>query len=97
MAISATLKGKLGCTIQQADGRKIPIMLDVKYCKDAAQQLFLITYEMNRGAVLGQNERNDITLTYPDGKVLAFDRRERTRDGWVAGVELVATARPSIE
>ena len=52
---------------------------------------------MNRGAVLGQDERNDITLTYPDGKVLAFDRRERTRDGWVAGVELVATARPSIE
>ena len=96
-AIFATLKGKLGYTVQQADGRKIPIVLDVKYCKDAAQQLFSITYEMNRGAVLGQNERNDITLTYPDGKVLAFDRRERTRDGWVAGVELVATARPSIE
>jgi hypothetical protein len=94
-AIFATLKGKLGCTVKQADGTTTPIVLDVKYCKNAAQQLFSITYEMNRGAVLGQNERKDITLTYPDGKVLAFDRRERTRDGWVAGVDLHATAIPS--
>ena len=94
MAIFATLKGKLGCTIQQADGRKIPIVLDIKYCKDAAQQLLWITYEMNRGAVLGQNKQKDITLTYPDGKVLAFDWREQTRDGWVAGVNLYATAIP---
>ena len=56
MAIFATLKGKLGCTIQQADGRKIPIVLDIKYCKDATQQLLWITYEMNCGTVLGQNE-----------------------------------------
>ena len=72
-------------------------MLDVKYCKDVAQQLFWITCEMNRGAVLGQNERKGITLTYPDGKVLAFDQQERMRDRWVAGVELFETARPSIE
>ena len=75
LAIFATLKGKLGYTTQQADGRKIPIVLNVKYCKDAAQQLFLTTYEMNHGAVW----------------------RERTRDGWVAGVELIVMARPSIE
>lgn len=74
MTIFATLKGKLGCTVEQADGTTTPIVLDVKYCKDAAQQLFSITYEMNRGAVLGQNERKDITLTYRDGKVLAFDQ-----------------------
>ena len=97
MAIFATLKGKLGCTIQQADGRKIPIVLDIKYCKDTAQQLLWITYEMNCGTVLGQNERKDITITYPDGKVLAFDWQERMKNGWVAGVELFAMARPSIE
>ena len=73
-AIFATLKGKLGYTVQQADGRKIPIVLDVKYCTDAAPQLFSRTYKMNRGAVLGWSGRKDIALTYPDGKVPPFDR-----------------------
>ena len=36
---------------------------------------------------MSNNEQNDLILTYPDGRVIMFDRRVRPKDGWVSGVE----------
>ena len=36
---------------------------------------------------MSNNEQNDLILTYPDGQIIMFDWRIRTKDGWVSGVE----------
>jgi hypothetical protein len=50
--------------------------------------LFSITQELSKGAKLG-SDVNNITLNYPDGSKITFDRRIKTRDGWVGGVDVV--------
>ena len=44
---------------------------------------------MSKGAKLGCNSKNYIRLDYPDGSQIVFDHRIKTRDGWVAGVDIV--------
>ena len=87
--IRATFKGKLRCEIEQADGTSTEKVLAVKYCKDAQENLFSITQEMSKGATLGSDADNNMILSYPDESKIVFDRRIKTRDGWLGGVNVV--------
>jgi hypothetical protein len=87
--VKATKKGKLQSLIKQADGTSTIKVLQVKYCARANENLFSITQELSKGAKLGSDDINNITLDYPDGSKITFDRRIKTRDGWVGGVDVV--------
>ncbi len=90
-SIRATKKGKKKCLITQNDGTVTEkVLYPCKYAEDASDSLLSITSELSRGAQLSKDERNNIKLTYPDGKEFYFDRRLKTRDGWVAGVDIVS-------
>ena len=39
---------------------------------------------------MSSNSRNDIILSYPNGDKIAFDRRTKTRDGWIAGIDVIS-------
>jgi len=87
--VKATKKGKLRSLIKQADGTSTVKVFHVKYCERANKNLFSITQELSKGAKLGSDDLNNITLNYPDGSKITFDRRIKTRDGWVGGVDVV--------
>ena len=88
--ICATRKGKLRANILQADGtKKTKVLSPVKYSKDAQENLLSITAEMSAGAKLSSNPNKDIQLVYPDGDTVTFDRRIKTKDGWVSGVDII--------
>ena len=87
--MKATKKGKLRSLIKQADGTSTVKVLHVRYCERANENLFSITQELSKGAKLGSDDLNNITLNYPDGSKITFDRRIKTRDGWVGGVDVV--------
>ena len=89
-AIKATRKGKFKGYILQADGTKTYRELDcVKYSAELEQDLFSITAELSAGARITSDENNNIELTYGDGTKIKFDRRVKTKDGWVAGVDII--------
>ena len=44
---------------------------------------------MTADAKLSSTTNNDIQLVYRDGDTVTFDRRIKTRDGWVSGVDIV--------
>ena len=90
--VKAKKKGKLRCLIKQVDGTSTSKVLSVKYCENANENLFSITQELSKGAKLGSDEENNITLSYPDGSSITFDRRIKTRDGWVCGVDIIPIA-----
>ena len=55
----------------------------------ANNNLFSITQELSKGAKLGSDDVNNITLNYPDGSKITFDWCIKTRDGLVGGVDVV--------
>ena len=87
--VQLTKKGKLRCLVKQVDGTSTEKVLTVKYGEKAGENLFSITKELSYGAKLGSNDENNIILTYPDGSIVTFDRRIKTKDGWVGGVDIV--------
>lgn len=92
-AIVATKMGKKKCVIKQANGSTIEkILYPCKYSKDASDNLCSITSEQSKGATLSSDEKNNILLNYPDGSTISFDRRLKTKDGWVGGVDIVPIA-----
>ena len=44
---------------------------------------------MSAGAKLSSTSNNDIQMVYPDTVAVIFDRRIKTRDDWVSGVDIV--------
>jgi hypothetical protein len=50
--------------------------------------LFSITQELSKGAKLDCDDANNITLNYPDGSKITFDRHIKTHDGWVGVVDV---------
>ena len=44
---------------------------------------------MSNGAEISKNEHNNIILIYPDKSVVEFDKRLKTQNGWVAGVDVL--------
>jgi hypothetical protein len=47
-----------------------------------------MTCEMSHGAKLSNDTDNNLILTYPDGAEVVCDRRVKTKDGWVSGVNV---------
>ena len=60
----------------------------VKYAAGLQEDLFSITAELTAGAKISNDEDNNIGLTCKDGTTIKFDRRVKTKDGWVAGVDV---------
>ncbi len=60
----------------------------MKVARGLEEPLFSITCELSNGAKLASNKNNNLVLKYEDGRDIIFDCRFKTRDGWVAGVEL---------
>ena len=50
--------------------------------------LFLLTCELSRGNRISSDEANNIVITTPNGNIV-LDRRIKTHDGWVAGVDFL--------
>ncbi len=89
--LRATKKGKKKCLIKQADGTLTEkVLYPCKYAADASDNLFSITAELNHGAQITNDQHNNITLTYPDDSKIIFDRRLKTKDGWITGVDIVS-------
>jgi len=74
---------KLVCEFKMQDGTTTRKTIDVKYVPNLSHNLFSITEELSKGAKLSSNSKLDIRLAYPNGSILSFDRRIRTRTGWV--------------
>lgn len=55
-----------------------------------------ITAELSSGAQLSSDKHNNLVLTYDDGDKIVFDRRIKTRGGWVAGVEMTQVCTTSL-
>ena len=88
--IKATRKGKFRGFAVQANGVRTYLELDcVKYSAGLEQDLFSITAELSAGAKISSDKNNNIELTYGDSAKIKFDRRVKTKDGWVAGVDVV--------
>ena len=87
-SILATKKGRKSYKFVQVDGSSVVReFYPVKYGKDATK-LLSINRELSGGAVLKSDARNSLVLTYPNGDVIVCDRRMKTKDGWVPGVEV---------
>ena len=71
------------------DGTTTRKTIDVKYVPNLSHNLFSITEELSKGAKLSSNSKLDIRLAYPNGSILSFDRRIRTRTGWVPCIKFV--------
>eukprot|EP00956_Cyclotella_meneghiniana_P039716 scaffold177807_cov69-Cyclotella_meneghiniana.AAC.1 len=92
-AIVATKMGKKKCVIKQANGSTTEkILYPCKYSKDASDNLYSITSEQSKGATLSSDNKNNILLNYPDGSTVSFNRRLKTKDGWVGGVDIISIA-----
>ena len=48
-----------------------------------------LTRELETGATLRSDRKNNIILTYADKAVIVLDRRFKTKHGWVSGVEML--------
>jgi hypothetical protein len=60
----------------------------VKYCPKGDERLFSISNELSsEGAKLSSNRNCDVILTYPNGQVISFDRKLKTKLGWIPGVD----------
>jgi hypothetical protein len=69
------------------------VLYPCKYSKDASDNLYSITSEQNIGARLSSDDKNNILLHYPDGSTVSFDQQLKTKDGWVAGVDIFTLAK----
>lgn len=90
-SIIATKVGKKRYSVRQVDGTRTEKVLDrVKFCAEAREKLFSITYEMSKGAGLSSDSSKNIILSYPDGSQIVCDRRMNVKGGgFVNGVEMV--------
>ena len=86
--VHVTKKGYKWYDFQQVDGSSTQRRLKTKYCPSLQVRLMSITAELSSGAQLSNDKHNNLVLTYEDGDTIVFDRRIKTRDGWVAGVEM---------
>ena len=77
------------CEFKMQDGTTTRKTIDVKYVPNLSHNLFSITEELSKGAKLSSNSKLDIRLAYPNGSILSFDRRIRTRTGWVPCIKFV--------
>ena len=55
----------------------------------AKEILLSLTAEMSAGAKLSSTSNNVIQVVYPNGDADMFDKRTKTIDGWVSGVDIV--------
>ena len=87
--IIATLKGKQRVVAKMVDGTMTELVLDpVKYSKDLTSPLLSMTCEMSHGAQVSNDADKNLVLSYLDGSKIVFDRRVKTKDGWVSGVNI---------
>ena len=87
--VRATKKGRKQFVIEQLDGTTtIKEFYPVKYTPGISDRLLSINAELSNGAVLSSDNRNNLVLTYGDGSRIVCDRREKTKDGWVSGVDM---------
>ena len=80
----ATKKGKLHVTVCQVNGEQVHTLWPVKFCPSAGANLFSLTCELSWDA-------NNIVVITPIGNIV-LDRRIKTLDGWVAGVNFSRNA-----
>ena len=84
-----TKKGDIPVIFKQADGTQVRGTLQgVKVSPSVEHRLFSLTSAMSKGAKLGSDSDNNITLTL-NNRVIRFDRRLRTRSGSIQGVEII--------
>ena len=78
------------CAFKRANGSTVyRTLFPVKVVQGLQDDLFSITAEMSKGGILSSDQQNNIVLQYDDGQDIAFDRRCKTRDGWIAGAEVL--------
>ena len=94
-SVHATKKGKQKNFARQTDGKMTQRVLKlVKYCPEVTNRLISITAEMEKeGVKLSSNANNNIVMTYPNGDIIAFDRKVRTPSGWIPGVDVISNLR----
>ena len=87
--IRALKKGKKRCRFVQKDGTEIErVLYPAKYVEGLGQDLFSITAEISNGGVLSSDSNRNLVLKYEDGGDIVFDRRHKTQDGWIAGIDV---------
>ena len=85
----ATKKGQLRVTMHQVNGQELVHTLwHVKFCPSAGVNLFSLTCELLHGNKISSDEANNIIMTTLISNIV-LDRRIKTRDGWVTGVDFL--------
>ena len=86
----ATKKGKMRCAFKHANGSTVyRTLFPVKVVQGLQEDLFSVKAEMSNRGILSSDERINIVLEYEDGKNIVFDCRCKTRDGWIAEIEVL--------
>ena len=86
----AVKKGKMRCAFKGANGSTVFwTLFAVKVVQGLQEDLFSVKAELSNGGVLSSDERKNIVLEYKNGQNIIFDRRCETREGWIAGIEVL--------
>ncbi len=51
-------------------------------------KLFSISQELSKGAQISNDIHKNLVLIYPDGDFIVFKRRQRTKNGWIGGINM---------
>ena len=88
----AMKKGKLRVTVRQVNGQEqVHTLWPVQFCPSAGANLFLLTCKLLRGHKISSDDANNIVVITPISNII-LDRWNKTRDGWVAGVDFIRNA-----
>ena len=94
----ATIKGMKDVIIKQVNGQAIQYTFEpVKYCKQAKVKLFSFTSALSNDGKLSSDEKNNIVIKQQNGYEIVFDRRIKTQDGWVCGVDIFPSKKYSVD
>ena len=87
--MTATKKGKMRCLARQVDGSTTELLrTNVKFCPNSSVNLFSMTESMSQGSKIESDDAKNLRVINGDTTV-TFDRHIKTRDGWVAGVDII--------
>ena len=73
------------------------VLSPVKVVPDmSSNKLFSINQELAKGEKISSDTHKNLVLTYPNGDVIVFKRRQRTKTGWIGSINTESVGDNSI-
>ena len=78
---------------KHSSSKLMELVLKLRFTPSSIAPIFSITVELSKGSKLKSDESNNIILIQKDKSKIAFNRRIKTRSGWLGGVEIIPVGR----